>query len=44
MLIEGLDAIDLTLKQRGAIDAFTPATATSGRGSTFWTEAAGIDE
>ena len=25
MLLEGLDAIDLTLKQRGAIDAFTAA-------------------
>jgi 3-isopropylmalate/(R)-2-methylmalate dehydratase small subunit len=25
MLLEGLDAIDLTLKQRGAIDAFTEA-------------------
>jgi 3-isopropylmalate/(R)-2-methylmalate dehydratase small subunit len=25
MLLEGLDAIDLTLKQRGTIDAFTAA-------------------
>jgi 3-isopropylmalate/(R)-2-methylmalate dehydratase small subunit len=25
MLLEGLDAIDLTLKQRGAIEAFTEA-------------------
>jgi 3-isopropylmalate/(R)-2-methylmalate dehydratase small subunit len=25
MLLEGLDAIDLTLKQRGAIEAFTAA-------------------
>jgi len=34
MLLEGLDAVDLTLKHREDIAAFLAATASGGRGST----------